>query len=80
MTERTPGWKEIKTAPKDGQIVVGYYHKGKWVKRLARLDRETCVHRWLTVPGDIHIDPTYWYKFHGPPPRSAALGEKDQAR
>ena len=60
-------WLPIDTArPNGSRIVVGYWHKGHWVLRVARADTVGNMVRWLTEPGSMHITPTHWLPVQPP--------------
>lgn len=62
-------WRPIDTAPRDGKpLVVGYWHKGKWVYRLAREFGLGHERLWYTCPGELRIHPTHYAPDALPPP------------
>lgn len=70
----TSEWQPIETARRDGwPVLVTYRHAGRWIFRLAKLQFHMTepggvpMGRWLTVPGDWHIAPTYWMSLPEPP-------------
>lgn len=76
LSEAAPAgnaWRPIETAPQKQRVplMIGYWHKARWVCRVAVLDAvadgDEPFMRWLALPNYQHITPTHWMPLPAPP-------------